>query len=186
MWTITHGEGGAAAFPVLFTGGQHVTKQVQSHRCIRVLVYGTGLGIFYPLLLIFSVVGLETVPPGVIGLFWAVVKLLLAYGTFCIYTVSRENKHALVTLLLTVSALFVVFTPHPFLANAVEALAITGFSLVLFDIGRARPETQLEWAGGLIFIGVVFSILNTPATGFIAAVALLFGMVLAATRLMRL
>lgn len=161
-------------------------NQAQGSRCVRSLVYGTGLGVFYPLFLIFSVVGLETVPPVVATLFWGVVQLILAYGAFCIYSVSRETKYALVTLLLATSAIFTLRAPHPFLANAVEALAITGVSLLLFDIGRARPETGLEWAGGLIFIGVIFSILDTPVTGFIAAVALLFGMVLAATRLMRL
>jgi len=92
----------------------------------------------------------------------------------------------LVAILLFASGIFSFYPPHPALTLGVEALAMTGFSLTIFDIGRIRPETNLQLAGGLIFLGVIFSMLPSGALEFAGAAALLFGLLLTATRLMRL
>ncbi len=161
-------------------------SRASGSQCIKILVYGTALGLFYPLILLGAYMGLETVPFGVALWYWGVIKLVLGYGVLCLYQLNKLFKYALVSILLFISGLFSFYPPHPFLVIGVEALAITGFSLTLFDIGRARPETNLQLAGGLIFLGVIFSMLPAGALEFAGAAALLFGLVLAYTRLTRL
>ncbi len=155
-------------------------------KCVQILVYGTALGLFYPLILLGSYIGFETVPLPVAWWYWGIIKLILAYGVVCLYQINHMFKYALVAILLFVSGIFSFYPPHPALVVGVEALAVTGFSLTLFDIGRMRPETNLQLAGGLIFLGVILSMLPAGALEFAGVAALLFGFVLAATRLMRL
>ena len=63
-----------------------------------------------------------------------------------------------------------------------EALAISALSLVLFDLNKLFPGLRLSVASGLIFLGVIFSILNNQMMLSIASFAWLFGFLVAATR----
>ncbi len=163
-------------------------KQGLGKQCLRRLLYGLTLGFFYTIFLGGTYTGLAPVPMEFIRVIWGITQLILAYGVFCIYQLSEDPKYVLATLLLAASS---VFTLIPmihlgFIALAVEALAVTALSLVLYDLGKARPESGLILVGGLIFLGVIFSILNQPTMEGLGILALLIGFLLGATRLMRL
>ncbi len=154
--------------------------------CVRTLVFGTAMGAFYPLIVAGLYMGLESLPLAIASVYWGLIKAILAYAVLCLYQLNGLKKYAFVSILLFASAVFSIHPVAYFLTMATEALALTGLSLVIFDLGRSRPASNLQLAGGLIFLGVVLSVLNAPAVEFAASVALLFGLLLTATRLMRI
>ncbi len=166
-----------------------MTDQSRSgKRCLRWLLYGLSLGFFYTLFLGGTFTGLAPVPLTFTQFLWGVTQLVLAYAVYCIYRLSDEFKYLLATLLLVASGIFAILpiVHLAFIAIAIEALAVTSLSLVLYDLGKARPESGLILVGGLIFLGVIFSILNNPAMEGVGILALFIGFLLGATRLMRL
>ncbi len=161
------------------------TSALGRARCLRTLAYGLGLGFFYPLFILGTTFLELGIPALIFQAYWALVKLALAYGILCWYRVVGERKVALVGLLLILSGLF-TFTSLPQLVIfAGEALALVGLSLVLFDISKGIPALQLEIPSGLIFLGVIFYILNVPAMQTVGLAFLLLGFLLASQRLLR-
>jgi len=66
----------------------------------------------------------------------------------------------------------------------IEALAVTGLSLSLFDLGRA---TRLDMGipAGMIFLGVILQILQDPLMSFVGILFLAIGFYLSLKRLTR-
>ena len=152
--------------------------------CLRRLTYALGLGFFYTLFLAGGVLGLVQMPVVFVSLYWGVAKLVMAYAVFCVYRVSRSPRHAVAGILLAASGLFSLLpSGKGFVVLAVEALAITALSLVLFDIGHAFPDNRLELAGGLLFLGVIFSIVGSVLMAGVGVFSLLLGFLLGTTRL---
>ncbi len=155
-------------------------------KCIHLLSYGLGLSIFYPLFFLAIYLSFITFPMAVLTIYWGIMKLFLAYAILCIYQTTGLKKMAFIGLLLIISGLFSFFHPVNFIATATEALAIVGVSLILLDLDKAFPKLRLNIAGGLIFLGVIFSILNSTLMSFIGLLALLIGLLLSSTRLIRI
>ncbi len=128
-------------------------------------------------------------PP--IFLYWAVVQLLMAWGMFCIYRVSGNFKHVFGGMLLVSSGLITantvlrLFPSLGLVGIAIQALGIVSFSLLLYELGKARPGTGLELSGGLIFLGVIFQILQNPLMEGIGVFLLAAGFLLTSDRLYR-
>ncbi len=153
--------------------------------CTRILAYVLGISAFYPIFLLGASIGME-LPMKPIALFWGIVKLAMAYAVICVYRSTKEVKTALVGVLLASSGIFSFLSVPLFLASATEALAITGLSLVLFDLGKVLPTLGMDIPAGLIFLGVVFSILNSPTMNFVGLVALLAGLLLSSVRVRKI
>ena len=128
-------------------------------------------------------------PP--ILLYWAVVQLLMAWGMFCIYRISGNFKHVFGGMLLVSSALITansvlkIFPSLGLVGIAIQALGIVSFSLLLYELGKARPGSGLELSGGLIFLGVIFQILQNPLMEGIGVFILAAGFLLTSDRLYR-
>ncbi len=128
-------------------------------------------------------------PP--IFLYWAVVQLLMAWGMFCIYRISGNFKHVFGGMLLVSSGLITantvlrLFPSLGLVGIAIQALGIVSFSLLLYELGKARPGTGLELSGGLIFLGVIFQILQNPLMEGIGVFLLAAGFLLTSDRLYR-
>ena len=110
---------------------------------------------------------------------------------FCIYGISGNFKHAFGGMLLVASGLLTansvlkIFPSMGLLDIAVQALAIVSFSLLLYELGKARPGSGLEFSGGLIFLGVIFQILQNPLMEGIGTFVLAAGFLLTSDRLYR-
>lgn len=151
-------------------------------RCFKVLSFGLGLGAFYALFVVASPWIALDLPMAVTTVFWTLIKGLLAYGLICLYQNSKELKMALAGILMLASALFTPFPVQTFMVLAIEALAMTSLSLVLFDLNKAFPGLKLSVPAGLIFLGIIFSILNNPMMHSLAGFAWLYGFLVASSR----
>ena len=56
------------------------------------------------------------------------------------------------------------------------------YLLILFDLNKLFPGLRLSVAAGLIFLGVIFSILNNPLMLSLAGFTWLFGFLVAGNR----
>ncbi len=170
-----------------------MAKQRLGSRCLLFLQLGSGVGVFFFLFLTGLYLGmLPTALLAPLLVFWALGEVLFALGMFCVYLMSREAKHAFAGLLLVAASAFNLnqalglWASGGLIEVAVQALAVVGVSLLLYELGRARPGSQLELAGGLIFLGVIFQIVRAPLFEAIGVILLLIGFLLASTRLGRL
>ena len=161
-------------------------KTVVAPKCIRFLSYGLGLATFYPLFLIAMAIDFITFPMTVLLVYWGIIQLFLAYAVLCIYQTTGMLKISAVGILLIISGLLTFYRPSGFLPYAAEALAMTGISLILFDLGKAFPTLRLDVAGGIIFLGIIFSILNNQFMSMLGLAALLIGFLFSSTRLNRI
>jgi len=160
------------------------SKDISSlSRCFKIVSAGFGLGVFYALFIVGGPILSLKIPAPVLTFFWTVVKALLGVGLLCLYQPTKDIKIAAAGILLVSSAVFSLFPLHNFLTLAVEALAITSLSLVLFDLNKLFPGLKLSVPAGLLFLGVIFSILNNPMMQSLAGFAWLFGFVVAAGRI---
>ncbi len=160
--------------------------------CLGKLRLASLMGFFFALFLGGVYIQLLTtalLPP--IFLYWAVVQLLMAWGMFCIYRVSGNFKHVFGGMLLVSSGLITantvlrLFPSLGLVGIAIQALGIVSFSLLLYELGKARPGTGLELSGGLIFLGVIFQILQNPLMEGIGVFLLAAGFLLTSDRLYR-
>ena len=155
---------------------------LKNKKCLSLLSNGLALGMFYALFVVATPWLALDLPPLVLTLYWAVIKLLLGVGLLCMYQSTRLPKIAFAGMLMLVSAAFSPFPADSFLTLAVEALALTSLSLTLFDISRAFPGLKLSVPAGVIFLGVIFSMLNNPMMLSIAGFAWLFGFLFASSQ----
>ncbi|WP_457630004.1 hypothetical protein [Oceanithermus sp.] len=168
-------------------------RSTTGSRCLGWLGAGSTLGFFFALLLggvYLNVLSRQMLGP--LFVYWAAVELVLAGGLLCVYRLSGEAKHAFGGMLLLGAAFFSLNAVFRFLPSlglletAVQALGLVAFSLLLYELGRQRPATGLEGAGGLIFLGVIFQILQAPLMEAAGVFLLAAGFLLASGRLMRL
>lgn len=164
---------------------QNTEINEKTSRCLRWLNISLGLGLIYAIGLIANIAlgmiisegALSPLTQTVMLLVWSLAKLGFALSLICLYQVTSHIRWALAGLLLALSALLPWFLTNPesqFLVLGIEALAITGLSLSLFDLGRAT-NSALELPSGLIFLGVVLQILQNEIMSFVGIVFLAFG-----------
>lgn len=168
-------------------------RTAQGLRCLGRLRLAALLGFFFALLLGGVHVGmLDVALLGPVLLYWALVQLVMASGVLCVYGLSGSPKHALGGGLLFAGAALTFGTVSGWFSGlglvgvAVQALGLVAFSLLLYETGRQRPGSGLDGAGGLIFLGVVFQILQAPLMEAAGVVLLGAGFLLASARLGRL
>ncbi len=166
--------------------------QSAGSRCLGNLRLASLMGFFFALFLggvYIQFLSTALLPP--IFLYWAVVQLIMAWGMLCIYRVSGNFKHAFGGMLLISSGLITantalnIFPSLGLVGVAIQALGIVSFSLLLYELGKARPGTGLELSGGLIFLGVIFQILQNPLMEGIGVFLLAAGFLLTSDRLYR-
>ncbi len=151
-------------------------------KCFKVLSYGFTFAVFYALFVVASPWMDIGIPVEALTVYWAVVKFVFGAGLICYYNAVKEPKIAFAGIFMLTSAAFTVFPLNGFLSLTIEALAISSLSLVLFDLNRFFPGLRLSVAAGLIFLGVIFSILNNAMMLSIAGFAWLFGFLVASNR----
>ncbi len=154
--------------------------------CINTLSTGLTLGVFYALFIVASPWLALGLPASILPLFWAIVKAVLGAGLICLYKSTQERKIAFAGILMLVSAVFSVFPIDGFLSLATEAIALTSLSLTLHDIGKAFPGLKLSVPAGVIFLGIIFSMLNSDMMLSLAGFAWLFGFLFANNQLRHL
>ncbi len=158
------------------------TAILKNKNCLNLLSSGLALGMFYALFIVASPWISLNLPPLVLTFYWAAVKVILGIGLFCVYRATQLPKVAFAGILMLASAAFAPFPIDEFWALTVEALALTSLSLTLFDISRAFPGLKLSVPAGVIFLGVIFSMLNNPMMLSIAGFAWLFGFLFASSQ----
>ena len=94
-------------------------------------------------------------------------------------------KWALAALLLAASAALPYVLTNPgseVFVIGIEALAVTGLSLSLFDLGKATG-TEMGIPSGMIFLGVILQILQNELMSYVGIVFLAIGFYLSLRRL---
>lgn len=166
---------------------------VKGAQCLNLLRTGSLLGFFFGLFM--GAIYIDFLSPSLLQplfLYWGLALLVMGAGMLCVYTLSLKPKHAFGGMMLLASAFFSANAALGLLPSlgllevAVQALAVVAFSLLLYEIGKDRPGSGLEIAGGLIFLGVIFQILSAPLMEAIGVFLLAAGFLLASGRLARL
>ncbi len=155
---------------------------LENKNCLTILSSGLALGVFYALFIVASPWLALDLPPIVLPFFWAIIKAVLGVGVICLYKSTQQPKIAFAGILLIGSAIFSIFPIDGFLSLALEALALTSFSLTLYDISKAFPGLKLSVPAGVIFLGVIFSMLNSEMMLSLAGFAWLFGFLFASSQ----
>ena len=162
-------------------------------RCLDLLRLGSMLGFFFGLFL--GAIYIGFLQKGLVYplfLYWGLAQAVMGAGLICVYRLSQKPKHAFGGMLLVASAFFSanraleLFPPLGLIEAATQALGVVSFSLLLYELGRDRPGSGLELAGGLIFLGVIFQILSAPLMEAVGVFLLALGFLLASGRLARL
>ncbi len=160
------------------------TNTILTHsKCFKALSAGLGLGAFYALFIVAGPWIALDIPPTVLTVFWAIAKGVIGFGLLCLYQSTRELKSAIAGMLMIASVVFSLFPIQMFLSLAIEALAMTSLSLILFDFNKMFPGLKLSVPAGLLFLGVVFSILNNPMMFSLAGFAWLYGFIVSSSRI---
>jgi len=156
-----------------------------SFRCLPWLRAALGWAIAYAVVMMARVVW--GVGPGEIALavWWASVQVGLGLAVGCLYRYqSTAWRWGAVAALLVAAGLLTLAAPPGILLPALQALGLTGFSLVLYDLGKLTGR-NLQAPGGVLFLAVVASyLLNTPLTAFIGLALLALGATLALRQLL--
>ncbi len=162
-------------------------------RCVKWLNISLGIGLIYALAMVFlisiSIAAPEMRTPefihGIILFLWALAKIGFAFSLVCLYQTTGYIKWALAALLLAASAVLPYVLTNPdsvVFVIGIEALAVTGLSLSLFDLGRAA-NTEMGVPSGMIFLGVILQILQNELMSYIGIVFLAIGFYLSLRRL---
>ena len=168
-------------------------QEEKALRCVTWLNISLGLGLFYALILVFiislGIAAPDMALPGIIQplilLLWAVAKIGFAIALVCLYQATGYAKWALAAVLLAASAVLPYLLPPDGTATfiiGIEALAVTGLSLSLFDLGRAT-NTEMGIPSGMIFLGVILQILQNQLMSYVGVVFLAIGFYLSLKRL---
>ena len=160
--------------------GQQINK---IGKCFKLLAYAFTFAMFYSLFVVASPWVNIGISVEVLTVYWGIVKLIFGIGLICYYNSVKQPKLAFAGIFMLSSFVFTLFPISGFLSLTMEALAISALSLVLFDLNKLFPGLHLSVASGLIFLGVIFSILNNQMMLSIASFAWLFGFLVAATRI---
>ena len=115
-------------------------------------------------------------------LLWSIAQFLFGIGVICLYRHQRIPRWGAVGAILIFSGIITIFPSSTFVSNAIQAIALTGFSLVLFDLEKING-IPLQLPGGLIFLSVVGSILSTPLMAFAGLVLLTIASFIALKRI---
>ncbi|NPA31065.1 MAG: hypothetical protein GXO37_03595 [Chloroflexi bacterium] len=118
-------------------------------------------------------------------LWWASAQIGLGLAVGCLYRYQPGAwRWGAVAALLVAAGLLTLAAPPGILLPALQALGLTGFSLVLYDLGKLTGR-NLQAPGGVIFLAVVASyLLNTQLTAFIGLALLALGTTLALRQLL--
>ncbi len=163
-------------------GKASVARRPRLAVCRGGLAAGLVLAVMYAVLMMsITVWGWRGLGQGALVV-WGVAQAVLAYGVFCLYRRQRAARWGAVAAVLAMSAVFTFVPPSPFLGAAFQALALAGFSLVLYDLQKVLG-VPLMLPGGLIFLSVIASLLNSPLMAFVGLAFLALGSALALTRL---
>ncbi len=168
-------------------------QEAKAQRCVRGLKVGLSIGLIYALALVFIIsLGLAmpdfrtpSLVQATILLVWALAKLIFAFSLVCLYQATGYMKWAIAALLLAASAVMPYLLTNPesqILVLGIEALAVTGLSLSLFDLGRATGA-DLGLAAGMIFLGVILQILQNPLMAYVGILFLAIGFYLSLKQL---
>ncbi len=160
------------------------TNTISNHsKCFKSLSSGLALGAFYALFIVAGPWISLNIPETVLTIFWAITKGVIGFGLLCLYQSTRELKSAIAGMMMIASVVFSLFPIQMFLSLAIEALAVTSLSLILFDFNKMFPGLKLSVPAGLLFLGVVFSILNNPMMSSLAGFAWLYGFIVSSSRI---
>lgn len=158
-------------------------KIVSDPKCIKWFSTGVALGFFYFLMMFFGYLS-EPIP--VIDLYWAVTKLIIAYSLVCFYRTSGKGKYAGGGIVVTASALLTSISflgsTNP-LAVPLDAITIAIISLTLYDIDKAAPGIDLEKPAGIIFLGLMLSLVGQPMMAALGLLGVILGMVYSTNKL---
>jgi hypothetical protein len=168
-------------------------QEEKALRCVKWLNISLGMGLLYALALVFFIsLGLAApdlkmpeIMQLLILLLWALAKIGFAFSLVCLYQATGYVKWALAALLLAASAVLPYLLTNPgseIFVVGIEALAITGLSLSLFDLGRAT-HTDMGIPAGMIFLGVILQILQNQLMSYVGIVFLAIGFYLSLRRL---
>lgn len=114
---------------------------------------------------------------------WGLVLLGLGIGTLCLYhRQQRALRWGAVGVVLLLASGLTVFPLTDFIAHALQALGLAGLSLVFYDLEKVFG-VPLMLPGGLLFLAVVATVLNTPLMGFVGLALLALSSVLALIRM---
>ncbi len=113
---------------------------------------------------------------------WSIAQIFLGTGVLCLYRHQRIPRWGAVGAILIFSGIVTLLPSSLFVSHTVQALALTGFSLVLFDLEKING-IPLQLPGGMIFLAVIGSILNTPLMSFAGIVLLTLGSIVALKRI---
>ncbi len=113
---------------------------------------------------------------------WGLVLLSLGIGTLCLYRQQHVLRWGAVGMVLLLASGLTVFPLTDFLAHALQALGLAGLSLVFYDLENVFG-VPLMLPGGLLFLAVVATVLNTPLMGFVGLALLTLSSMLALGRM---
>ena len=158
-----------------------VARRPRLAACRGGLAAGLVLAVVYAVLMMSMTVWGWSLGRGALVV-WGTAQAVLAYGVFCLYRRQRAARWGAVAAVLAMSAVFTFVPPSAFLGAAFQALALAGFSLVLYDLQKVLGVPMML-PGGLIFLSVIASLLNSPLMAFVGLAFLALGSALALTRL---
>ena len=168
-------------------------REEHALRCVRWLNISLAMGFIYALALVFFIslniaapdMKMPEIIQSAILFLWALAKIGFAFSLICLYQATGYVKWAIAALLLAVSAAIQYLLKNPdaqIFVIGIEALAVTGLSLSLFDLGRAA-NTEMGVPSGMIFLGVILQILQNQMMSYVGIVFLAIGFYLSLRRL---
>jgi len=105
---------------------------------------------------------------------WGITQMVMGYAVICLYRHQRAARWGAVGALLILSGVLTMFPTSDFLSQALQALAVAGFSLVLYDLQK-YIGVPLMLPGGLIFLAVIAQIVSSPLMAFFGLAFLAMG-----------
>jgi len=173
---------------------KHPIQTKKAQRCVHWLILSLWLGLAYALILVFLIsLNLAApelhIPASIQSLnlvLWALAKIGFAFSLVCLYHATGYTKWAIAAMLLAASAVMPYILTNPasqVFVLGIEALAVTGLSLSLFDLGRAT-QRDLGAPAGFIFLGVILQILQSPIMAYVGILLLASGFYLSLKQLL--
>ncbi len=150
--------------------------------CRRALSVPLGMLVAYAVVMIGFVVWSAAGPPGWTVMLWGFTLLGLGGGTLCLYQHQRAARWGAVGVVLVLAGVVTLFPLTDFMAHALQALGLVGLSLVFYDLDKVMG-VPLMFPGGLLFLAVIATVLNTPLMAFVGLALLALSGTLALMRL---
>lgn len=134
--------------------------------CRKSLGIALGMVVAYAVMVMGFLVFSDQGIPRWSVLFWGLALVGLGIGTLCLYRQQPVARWGAVGVVLVLAGVLTAFPLTPFLAHALQALGLAGLSLVFYDLEKGFG-VPLMLPGGLLFLAVVATVLNTPLMGFV-------------------